>query len=297
VGTDLSWREQAFLSWLAPRGIVAAAVASLFAFELQDLFPQAAEALVPVVFLVIVGTVAVYGLTIPYLAHWLGLADPNPEGVLFVGADTWVQRVAEILQGLGITVQLVDSNPDHVERARERGLSADRADVLSEEMIEDLDLSGIGRLIIAIPNDEVASLSALHLSEVFDVNDIFQLPARSGRRHAEGDVPEHLRGNVLFGDGTSCEEIRDCFEHGYDAFVVEGTADMDREEIRDRFGTEAFPMFIVRGERLIILSDEQSTQPHSGDRIVLLARDDQSEAEETMSVEEVADRPSVADLG
>ena len=297
AGTDLSWREQAFLSWLAPRGIVAAAVASLFAFELQDLFPQAAEALVPVVFLVIVGTVAVYGLTIPYVAHWLGLADPNPEGVLFVGADTWVQRIAEILQGLGITVQLVDSNPDHVERARDRGLSADRADVLSEEVLEELDLSGIGRLLITIPNDEVASLAALHLSEVFEVNDIFQLPARSGRQHAEGDVPEHLRGNVLFGDGTSCEEIRDCFEHGYDAFVVEGDAGMDRDAIRERFGAEAFPMFIVRGERLIILSDEQSTQPRSGDRVVLLARDEQAEAEEAMSVEEVADHPAFANLG
>lgn len=297
VGTDLSWREQTFLAWLAPRGIVAAAVASLFGFELQEIFPQAADALVPVVFMVIVGTVAVYGLTIPYVAHALGLADPNPEGVLFVGADTWVQRIAETLQGLGITVQLIDSNPDHVERARERGLHAERADVLSEEVLEELDLSGIGRLVIAIPNDEVASLAALHLSEVFDVNDIFQLPARSGRRHAESEVPEHLRGNVLFGDGTSCEYIRDCFEHNHDVFVVEADAKMSHEEIRERFGPEAFPMFIVRGERLTIFSDEQSTQPRAGDRIILLAHRERAGQEETLSVEEVTDPPSVANVG
>jgi NhaP-type Na+/H+ or K+/H+ antiporter len=272
VGTTLSWREQVFLGWLAPRGIVAAAVASLFAFDLQGVLPRAADALVPVVFLVIVGTVAVYGLTIPYVAHALGLADPNPEGVLFVGADTWVQRIAKTLQDLGITVKLIDSNPDRVSRARERGLDAERGDVLSEDVLEDLDLNGIGRLLITIPNDEVASLAALHLSEIFDVNDIFQLPARSGREHAEGEVPEHLRGHLLFGGTTSCERIRDCFDQEHDVFVVEADGDLSRDAVSVRYGPEAFPMFLVRGEQLIVLSEERSKQPRAGDRVVMLAR-------------------------
>ena len=283
VGTTLSWREQAFLGWLAPRGIVAAAVASLFAFDLQEILPQAADALVPVVFLVIVGTVAVYGLTIPYVAHALGLADPNPEGVLFVGADTWVQRIAKTLQDLGITVKLIDSNPDHVSRARERGLDAERGDVLSEDVLEDLDLNGIGRLLITIPNDEVASLAALHLSEIFDVNDIFQLPARSGREHAEGEVPDHLKGHLLFGGTTSCERIRDCFDHEHDVFVVEADGDLSRDAVSARYGPEAFPMFLVRGEQLIVLSEERSKQPRAGDRVVMLARRGRvPEADETV---------------
>ena len=296
LGTSLSWREQAFLAWLAPRGIVAAAVASLFAFDLQGILPQAADALVPVVFLVIVGTVAVYGLTIPYVASWLDLADPNPEGVLFVGADTWVRRIAETLQGLGITVQLVDSNPDHIERARERGLHAERADALSESVLEELDLSGIGRLLITIPNDEIASLAALHLSEIFDVNDIFQLPARSSQEYTDGSVPEHLRGHLLFGGSTSCEHIRDCFEHDHDAFVVEVEEGMTREEIREQYGPKALPMFIVRGDRLIIFSEEQSNQPRPGDRVVLLAHQEQVDAEEAVSIEEIEDAASVAEV-
>jgi NhaP-type Na+/H+ or K+/H+ antiporter len=283
VGTTLSWREQVFLGWLAPRGIVAAAVASLFAFDLQEILPQAADALVPVVFMVIVGTVAVYGLTIPYVAHALGLADPNPEGVLFVGADTWVQRIAKTLQDLGITVKLIDSNPDHVSRARERGLDAERGDVLSEDVLEDLDLNGIGRLLITIPNDEVASLAALHLSEIFDVNDIFQLPARSGREHAEGEVPDHLKGHLLFGGTTSCERIRDCFDHEHDVFVVEADGDLSRDAVSARYGPEAFPMFLVRGEQLIVLSEERSKQPRAGDRVVMLARRGRvPEADETV---------------
>lgn len=284
AGTKLSWNEQAFLAWLAPRGIVAAAVASLFGFELQEVFPNSADALVPVVFLVIVGTVAVYGLTIPYVASWLGLADPNPEGVLFVGAETWVQRIAETLQNLGVTVQLVDTNPDHVAQARARGLNADRADILSEDILEDLSLSGIGRLLIAIPNDEVASLAALHLSEFFDVNDIFQLPARSEHTLREGDVPEHLRGNVLFGEEANCRQLRDWLDHEHEVFVVEVTAPMSREDFKDHFGTEALPMFIVRGDQLIVFSDAGSERPQAADQIVFLAPRPQVEEVDTASV-------------
>jgi hypothetical protein len=297
VGTTLSWREQAFLAWLAPRGIVAAAVASLFAFDLQGILPQAADALVPVVFLVIVGTVAVYGLTIPYVASWLDLADPNPEGVLFVGADTWVQRIAETLQDLGITVQLIDSNPDHIERARQRGLDAERADVLSESVLEELDLSGIGRLLITIPNDEIASLAALHLSEIFEVNDIFQLPARSAQEYTDGSVPEHLRGHLLFGGATSCEQIRDCFDHEHNVFVVEVDAPMTREELTERFGPQAFPLFIVRGEQLIVLSEEEMKKPQAGDQIVMLAHQSHVRDAEREGVRTIDTQPPVADVG
>lgn len=273
IGTELSWKEQAFLAWLAPRGIVAAAVASLFAYDLQGIFPQAADSLVPVVFLVIVGTVAVYGLTAAPLAGWLGLADPDPEGVLFVGASVWVCRIASVLQNLGITVQLIDSNPGHVKRARKRGLDAQQGDVLSEAVLDDLDLSGIGRLLITLPNDEVASLAALHLSEIFETNNIFQLPARPRSRHAEDRIPKHLRGHLLFGEEASCKTIRDRLDRGDDIHVVEPNHTVSAEVLRERFGDDLLPMFIVREQQLIVFTEDETETPQPGDRIVLLGRD------------------------
>ncbi len=289
VGTDLSWREQGFLAWLAPRGIVAAAIASLFAFDLQEIFPEAADALVPVVFIVIVATVTVYGLTIGPLASRLGLADPNPEGVLFVGAEEWVCKIAKPLHELGIPVQLVDTNPDHVERAHRYELPAERADVLSESTLEELDLSGIGRLLITIPNDEVASLAALHLSEIFESNDIFQLPARSHRRHGEADLPRHLRGHLLFGGETSCHEIRDWLDHDREVYVVSLDGPLSANTFQDCLWPEAFPLFIVRGDRLLILSEEESTRPQDGDQVVLIApRQDVQEDDELSPLEDQA---------
>jgi len=295
VGTDLSWREQGFLAWLAPRGIVAAAIASLFAFDLQEIFPEAANALVPVVFIVIVATVTVYGLTIGPLASRLGLADPNPEGVLFVGAEEWVCKIAKPLHELGIPVQLVDTNPDHVERAHRYELPAERADVLSESTLEELNLSGIGRLLITIPNDEVASLAALHLSEIFESNDIFQLPARSHRRHGEADLPRHLRGHLLFGGETSCHEIRDWLDHDREVYVVNLDGPLSANTFQDCLWPEAFPLFIVRGDQLLILSEEEPTRPQDGDQVVLIAP--QGSAQDSAPLSPIEDQTRQAPIG
>jgi hypothetical protein len=215
IGSGLGWKEKAFLSWLAPRGVVAAAVASLFAFQLRPVFPGAVDGMVPVVFAVIVGTVAIYGLTAAPLAQWLSLADPNPNGVLFVGAAPWVRSIAQRVQNLGVPVALLDNNALHVRQAREDGLEAHAVDVLSEAALDDTDLYGYGRLLIALPNDEVASLAALHFSDVFDSTNIYQLAAGpESRGEQTGTMPRHLRGRPLFGENTNYQSLASQMERG-----------------------------------------------------------------------------------
>ncbi|MCK5710978.1 MAG: cation:proton antiporter, partial [Deltaproteobacteria bacterium] len=122
--TDLNLKEKLFLSWMAPRGIVAAAVASVFALRLAEAGYEQAERIVDITFLVITGTVAVYGLTAFPLAKRLGLAKPNPQGVLMVGAHSWARSIAKILHENGFQVSLVDSNWANVSSARQEGLKA-----------------------------------------------------------------------------------------------------------------------------------------------------------------------------
>ncbi|PSQ90604.1 MAG: hypothetical protein BRD30_04480, partial [Bacteroidetes bacterium QH_2_63_10] len=134
-----------------------------------------------------------------------------------------------------------------------------------------------------IPNDEVASLAALHLSEIFEINDIFQLPARSGRQHAEGEVPQHLRGHLLFGGDTSCTHIRDCLDHEHDLYVTEAASSMTWEEFAERFGEDAAPLFLVRGNQLIVFSEEEPERPRLGDQIIMIAREDALRNQESTS--------------
>ncbi len=96
--SELKWRERLFLAWMAPRGIVAAAVISIFAIRLAEIGIPNSESLMPLTFQVIIGTVAIYGITAPFVARWLKVAKPDPQGVLFAGAQPWVQKIANTLK-------------------------------------------------------------------------------------------------------------------------------------------------------------------------------------------------------
>ena len=136
---------------------------------------------------------------------------------------------------------------------------------------------------------------------LFRSNDIFQLPARSRQEHTnrsgtDGSVPEHLRGHLLFGGTTNCEQIRDCFDDEHEVFVVEVDVPMEREDVTERFGPDAFPLFIVRGDQLIVLSEEETKKPQSGDQIVMLARHSRVRDAERAGVRAIDTQPLVADV-
>lgn len=269
--TGLSWKEQAFLSWLAPRGIVAAAVASLFAFRLEAIYGSAVNSVVPIVFLVIVGTVAVYGLTISPLARYLGLADPNPQGVLFLGAYQWAQRVAMALQEQGFTVLMIDSNTKNIEMAKENELEAETADALSEAVIDELNLSGIGRFLALTANDEVNALAALHFTEVFENNEVYQLAARpESQREREGELPEHLRGRALFGESTTHASLTKRFQDGGEVRTFEVTEEMPYEALKARYDGDLVLLFIVRAGNLLVHAEEDMITPQVGDTVIVM---------------------------
>ena len=271
-GTRLTWKEKTLLAWLAPRGIVAAAVASLFAFRLEEVYGSAAvDSVVPIVFLVIVGTVAVYGLTISPLARYLGLADPNPQGVLFLGAYLWTQRAAMALRDLGFKVLLIDANTKNIEQAKENDLEAETADALSEAVIDELNLSGIGRFLALTPNDEVNALAALHFTEVFENNEVYQLAARpESQRDRRGELPEHLRGRPLFGESTTHTSLSNRFHDGGEVRTFALTEDMPYEALRARYNDDLVLLFVARGMSLLVHAEENQIAPQPGDTVIVM---------------------------
>jgi NhaP-type Na+/H+ or K+/H+ antiporter len=141
VGSRLSWRERVFLGWMAPRGIVAAAVSSVFALQMNAAGYAQSEQLVPLTFLVIVATVVIYGLTAKPLSAWLGISQAKSDGILFVGAHSWAREIAAMLQREGCPVLMADTNRDNIARARMDGLPSCYASVLSPDVDEEIDLS------------------------------------------------------------------------------------------------------------------------------------------------------------
>ena len=257
LGTRLYVKEKVFLSWLAPRGIVAAAVASLFTFRIAELYPEESQFIVPIIFLVIVGTVAIYGLTISPLARWLGLAEPDPQGVLFIGAHDWARHIASALDQVGVSVLMIDANAGNVASAREAGLHALRGNVLSESIMDEMDLSGIGRLVVLTPNDEVNSLTVVRFAQVFDSAEMYQLATRNNQQGEDaGEIPvQHLRGRPLFGAGINHASLTAQFAAGatVKTFAIKDEGAYSRLE--KEYGSSMTPLFIARGKnQLQVLS-------------------------------------------
>jgi len=122
IGSTLNWRERALIAWIAPRGIVAAAVSALFALKLDALGMEGAKALVPLVFILIIGTVVLQSATARPLARWLKVAEPDPTGVLIYGADQAARVVARALADAGFQVIVADEHWDSIKLARMEGL-------------------------------------------------------------------------------------------------------------------------------------------------------------------------------
>ena len=118
----LDWKERLFLCWMALRGVVCAAVVSIFSLRLIELGYEQAEEMMAVTFLVIVSTVSLYGLTAKPLARWLNLAQEHPQGCLIVGAHSWARQMAEILSKEGFQTLVVDTNRANVRASRMSGL-------------------------------------------------------------------------------------------------------------------------------------------------------------------------------
>ena len=252
-----TFREQLFLALLAPRGIVAAAVTSVFALEIvhaahdnpdnehyATLASQAGE-IVPLVFIVILGTVTFYGLLAAPLARRLGLSDANPTGILFAGADPWIRMVAKGLVEEGHYCLLLDSRYEKVAAARLEGLKAVRANILSEYAEEEIDFAGLGHLIAATPNNEVNSLAASEFQHRFGKANVWQITPADVKSHHQKAVASHMRGRFCFLGGPHFTDLS--------SFVRMG-AEMKKTLLTEVFTLDDFKA--IHGENAIILFKE-----------------------------------------
>ena len=166
LGSGLSVPEKTFLSWMAPRGIVAAAVSSLFAQELDAAGIPGGSELRALVFLVIAVTVLVQGLTGGTLARWLGVRRPSNTGVAILGANPLALTVAEIYRGAGVDVLLLDSNPGACQVAEQRDFRVVFGNALEPRLLTRAEIDNRAVCLALTPNDEVNLLFSRRVREL-----------------------------------------------------------------------------------------------------------------------------------
>ena len=276
AGSNLSVQEKLLLSWLAPRGIVAAAVSSIFALQMQS----GGEQLVSATFLTIIGTVSVYGFTAFPLAKRLKLASDDPQGVLIAGAHAGARAIATALQSAGFHTLLVDVNARNIQAARMEGLPTKLGDVLSERLVEELDLGGIGRLLALTPNDEVNSLAAIHLRLLFGRSNCYQL-APQLQQHESETTSTHVRARTLFDNQATGESLHQRFAAGAVVKATKLSDEFTLADFRARYGEQSLILFLItETNRLVIVAADDTVTPTAGQTVIALVDPPQESADE-----------------
>lgn len=269
LGSPLDLREKAYLSWIAPRGIVAAAVSSLFATRLQEAGFAEAGQLVTLVFLVIVGTVLLGSLTARPVAAALGVAEPVPQGFLVLGAHPFARKVAAFLGAQGIDVLLADTNGTNVAAARAEGLRAYHGNVLSDQVDDELPLSGVGRLLALTPSDESNTLAALKYAREFGSNNVFQLAPGDAERN-KGAGPARVRGRLAFGKHTHYRDVARLQAQGATIVIAperKRTSDLPAWDP----DAEVIELFRLREDGVEVVAGESAGREADGGSLVVFA--------------------------
>ena len=182
VGSELSLSEKLYVGWLGPRGIVAAGIASVFGLRLEEIGFPGSEYIVPLVFMVVLGSVLLTATTAKPLAKLSGVMLDSASGILIVGANGAARLLAKYLQNNGRRVVLVDSSRPNVLAAIGEGLEASTANIYNDTLEDRLELSDIGYLYAMTASPEVNSFAVRRYARLFGENGAYRLITSSERK-------------------------------------------------------------------------------------------------------------------
>lgn len=287
IGSDLTWQEKTMISWIGPRGIVAAAVTALFALRLQDMGVENADLLVPLAFAIIIGTVLVQGSTAKFIANRLGVAEPDDSGFLIIGANSVARVVAQALKENGFRIRLTDGSWTNVKEARMRGLDTYYGNAVSEHADRHLDLIGLGQVLALTPQSELNALAGLRYKTEFGSNHVYFLSTDKEKDKERSETKSRKAvshdSHVLFSNEITYAKLASLISRGAKVKQTKLTESFSFEDYLQQHSRRVTPLFAFNAKRrLRFFTAAENLQPETGWTIVALVQDDaepsQSEA-------------------
>lgn len=267
-GSKLSCRERALLIWIAPRGIVAAAVSALFALRLEKIDVPYSEQLLPLTFVVIIGTVIWQSITARPMAKLLKSAEPDRVGFLIAGANPVARAIGKALHDQGVPVRLCDSDWYSLSKARMEGLPTYHGSPLSEHANYNLDTTGLGRLLALGVLDDANQLLMVRGRDEFGKKKVFSLP----RTH-DGDAAEKhsldpvYRGRTLFVPGLGYWRLSSLIAAGAQIKATKITGNFSFDNYQN--GNSLEPLFAINPKGYAIpFTQDMDIKPVTGWTII-----------------------------
>ncbi|HCB12239.1 MAG TPA: hypothetical protein DEP36_01515 [Gammaproteobacteria bacterium] len=272
IGSKLTWQQKVALAWIAPRGIVAAAVSALFALQLERLGYAEARTLAALTFLVILVTVILQSLTAKAVVKKLRLAAPPPRGVLVMGATRVGYAVSKALYEREIPVILADPVWQSLRSARMAGIPVYHGNVLSEHADTYLDLNGIGKLLAMSLWMERNTLAGLYFRPLFGADQIYTLRLDEERDSINRNrVIASYRTARLFGEQVTFARLQDRLDQGHAIRATPLTANFDFAAFSNKWGEQAIPLFALDPKGILrVFSTRETLQPGAGWTLISL---------------------------
>lgn len=175
LNSKLKLQEKLFISWVGPRGIVAAGIASLFGSKLIKQGVEGAEYITPLVFMIVLGTVLLNATTARLFAKLVGVFLKKSNAILLVGASNPSRLIASYLRDKGKRVVLIDSNKNFIKQAQDDDLEALNVNIYDDELSDNIELSDVGYLIAITGNDAVNKYALANFSKIFGEHGSYRL--------------------------------------------------------------------------------------------------------------------------
>lgn len=271
-GSKLKLNEKLFISWVGPRGIVAAGIASLFGLKLARNGVAGAEYITPLVFVIVLGTVLLNATTARLFAKLVGVFLTKSGGILIVGASKVSRLIGHYLESNGRHVVLIDSNQNNINKAKELGLEAINTDIYSQTLIDNIELNDVGYLMALTGNSDINKYAINKFGKQFGENGAFRLVSSSEMADKNNSPKEGLFSHT--DDFNSLSEVTRKYPSIQEIEII------DKEHLDDLIKTtnndkDIIPLFIKdnEGELHIISSyNTEITDVEKGYHLVYLGK-------------------------
>ena len=270
--SNLNWRQKLFLSWVAPRGIVSASVASLFAISLTQRGINGGDAIKALVFLTIIMTVVSQGLTAGTLAKWLRITSKDVTGAVIVGCNPLSLLIARFFQERGETVVMIDTDPERCEQAAAQDIRVISSSALDVSVLEEAGLASMGTFLAMTNNGEVNFVLAQRAAEEFSPPRVLAVFPRKPQANSSNShkVSQAFATELV---------IKTWNEYLNDGRVKLGTTTLNDSEfskqlerIQEKIKSgDLIPLLVEREDRLQVMPASQEWLV--GDRIIYLLHD------------------------
>lgn len=265
----LSWSDRAFLSWISPRGIVAAAVSSLFALRLQEAGFADADKLVSLTFAVIIATVVLQSLTAGPLARLLGVVQEKPRGVMIIGANTLARSIAQALQKADFKVLLADPVWENYRLARMDGLEVYYGNPQSEQAEAVLDFSFINQVFALSPNRHQNANAITHFAYMYSAEQVFSIRSTQGKGFANQESATFRARQNLFSEDCTFTKLNTLLKKGWQVKLTQIKEAFSWEQYRE-MQKDALPLFMISKKQGLVPFTNQEQRPEVEDTIIAL---------------------------